>query len=93
MTPIVLQHGLFGFADIKVGKLKFSYFHGIDRAILERGHPVFISRVLASVARAQTDAEISRKVDELFSDPEVAREQVETARTFRRSAPTAGAGW
>src|SRR3954451_22909982 len=45
MTPIVLQHGLFGFADIKVGKLKFSYFHGIDRAILDRGHPVFISRV------------------------------------------------
>jgi triacylglycerol lipase len=45
MTPIVLQHGLFGFSDIKVGKLKFSYFHGIDRAILDRGHPVFISRV------------------------------------------------
>jgi hypothetical protein len=67
----------------------------VDRAAKRRRmtRSGFISRVLASVARAQTDAEISRKVDELFSDPEVAREQVETARTFRRSAPTAGAGW
>src|ERR1700750_962542 len=45
MTPIVLQHGLFGFSDIKVGKLKLSYFHGIDRAIEERGHAVIVSRV------------------------------------------------
>src|SRR3954471_9372498 len=45
MTPVVLQHGLFGFSDIKVGKLKFSYFHGIDRVLTERGHPVLISRV------------------------------------------------
>jgi triacylglycerol lipase len=45
MTPIVLQHGLFGFSDISVGKLKFSYFHAIDNAIINRGHPLFISRV------------------------------------------------
>jgi triacylglycerol lipase len=45
MTPIVLQHGLFGFSDVSVGKLKFSYFHGIDDAIIARGHPVIVSRV------------------------------------------------
>ena len=67
----------------------------VDRAAKRRRmtRSGFISRVLARVARAQTDAEISRKVDEIFSDPEVAREQVATARAFRRSAPTAGAGW
>src|SRR5207249_3006962 len=45
MTPIVLQHGLFGFSDITVGTVKFSYFHGIDDAIMRLGHPVFVSRV------------------------------------------------
>jgi triacylglycerol lipase len=53
MTPIVLQHGLFGFGEIQVGSFKFGYFHGIDRAIGQRGHPVIISRVhpTGSIAR------------------------------------------
>src|SRR5438552_9852132 len=45
MTPIVLQHGLFGFGDFKVGTLRVSYFNGIDRALEKRGHPLIISRV------------------------------------------------
>ena len=45
MTPIVLQHGLFGFSDFKLGKLKLSYFNGIDDAIAQRGHPLILSRV------------------------------------------------
>src|SRR5256885_9445421 len=45
MTPIVLQHGLFGFGELQIGKLKLSYFHGIDRAFGERGYPVIVSRV------------------------------------------------
>src|SRR4051794_19725180 len=45
MTPIVLQHGLFGFGEIEIGKLKFSYFNKIDRALEKLGHPVIVSRV------------------------------------------------
>jgi triacylglycerol lipase len=45
MTPIVLQHGLFGFSDIGIGKLKLTYFNGIDRAIADRGHPLIVCRV------------------------------------------------
>src|SRR5438552_18304693 len=45
MTPIVLQHGLFGFGDFKVGTLRVSYFNGIDRALEKRGYPLIISRV------------------------------------------------
>lgn len=45
MTPIVLQHGLFGFGNFELGKIKLSYFHKIDRALEERGHPLIISRV------------------------------------------------
>ncbi len=53
MTPIVLQHGLFGFGEFQIGSFKLGYFHGIDRAISERGHPVIISRVhpTGSIAR------------------------------------------
>ncbi len=45
MTPIVLHHGLFGFGQIEVGKIRLSYFHGIDAALAELGHPVIVSRV------------------------------------------------
>lgn len=45
MTPIVLQHGLFGLGNVQVGKLKFSYFNGIDQAIAARGHPLIVPRV------------------------------------------------
>jgi triacylglycerol lipase len=44
-SPVVLQHGLFGFSDMKLGKLRLSYFNGIDCAIAERGHPLIVCRV------------------------------------------------
>jgi len=45
----------------------------------------FIAHVLARVARSRTDAEISKQVDAIFRDPDVAREQRESARAFRRA--------
>jgi triacylglycerol lipase len=45
MTPIVLQHGLFGFSQLGVGDFKLSYFHKIDRALRLRGHPLIVSQV------------------------------------------------
>ena len=67
----------------------------VDQAAARRGmaRSSFIASVLARVARARTDAEIARRVDALFSDPEVVREQAETARAFRRAAPPAGTDW
>jgi len=67
----------------------------VDQAAARRGmaRSRFIASVLARVAKARTDAEIARRVDALFSDPEVAREQAETARAFRRAAPRAGTDW
>lgn len=69
--------------------------HQVDHAARRHGmtRSAFIAHVLGRVARARTDAEISRRVNELFSDPEIAREQVETAKAFRRVAPTHGAEW
>jgi len=73
-TPIVLQHGLFGFGEIQVGSYKLGYFHGIDRAIGERGHPVIISRVhpTGSIARraAQLKQNILRQLSIIGRDKE-----------------------
>jgi triacylglycerol lipase len=56
MTPIVLQHGLFGFTDIGVGKLRITYFNRIDRALAARGHPMIVPRVhpTGSIAKRAT---------------------------------------
>jgi triacylglycerol lipase len=45
MIPVVLHHGLFGTGDVRIGPITLRYFHGIDRAIRERGHPVIVTRV------------------------------------------------
>ena len=54
----------------------------VDRAAAERSvtRSRFITDVLRRVAAARTDAEVRRRVDELFSDPRIAGEQRETAR-------------
>jgi metal-responsive CopG/Arc/MetJ family transcriptional regulator len=69
--------------------------HEVDQAAKRRGmtRSGFITDVLSQVARARTDAEIARRVNDLFSDREIAREQVETAKQFRRIAPHRGAEW
>lgn len=45
MLPIVLHHGLLGFTNLNAGSVKFSYFHGIDHALVERGYSVIVPRV------------------------------------------------
>ena len=62
MTPIVLQHGLFGFSDIGVGKLKLTYFNRIDRAIAARGHPLIIPRVHPTGSIAKRAAMLKREI-------------------------------
>jgi metal-responsive CopG/Arc/MetJ family transcriptional regulator len=56
----------------------------VDRAAKRLGvtRSRFISDVLRKVARARTDAEITRRLDAVFGDPEVAAEQRRTNREF-----------
>lgn len=69
MIPIVLQHGLFGFGELQIGSFRLGYFHGIDRAIAARGHPVIVSRVhpTGSIERraSQLKQNILRQLDGL----------------------------
>lgn len=45
LTPVVLHHGLLGFDALRLGKMRFPYFVGIEEAITDRGHPLIVSRV------------------------------------------------
>ena len=58
----------------------------VDQAAAERGEnrSRFITQMLTLLARARTDREISRRVNEVFANPEVAKEQVQTARAGAR---------
>ena len=67
----------------------------VDRAATERGltRSAFVARVLARVARARSDAEVTRRIDALFGDPALAREQRETAAAFASARSEAGTEW
>ena len=53
----------------------------VDRAATQRGESrsAYITRVLAVAVRARRDAEITRKLDELFGDARVKKVQRRTA--------------
>jgi triacylglycerol lipase len=44
-TPIVLHHGLLGFGELRLGKLKLTYYNGVDLAFEKLGHPLIVPHV------------------------------------------------
>jgi metal-responsive CopG/Arc/MetJ family transcriptional regulator len=67
----------------------------VDRAARERGitRSRFIAEVLRRVARAKRDDEISRRIDEVLSDPALRRDQRSMAADYRRIQPRRGTEW
>jgi len=67
----------------------------VDLAAAERGvsRSRFISDMLRRIARARTDAAITRQLDEVFGDPAVAREQQAVARAWLRARKDEGTQW
>jgi metal-responsive CopG/Arc/MetJ family transcriptional regulator len=63
----------------------------VDRAARERGESRsgFITRVLREVVRARRDADITRRIDQLFATPEAAAEQ----RRLTRELDSIGSRW
>src|SRR4051812_26243172 len=43
--PVVLHHGLFGYDSVGVGRFRWAYFQGIDKALRRAGHPVLVTKV------------------------------------------------
>jgi triacylglycerol lipase len=64
VTPIVLQHGLFGFGNFGIGNLRLSYFHKIDRALSRRGHPLIVSQVHPTGSIEKRAAQLKRTIIE-----------------------------
>ena len=56
----------------------------VDQAARERGESRsrYITRVLRAAVRARTNAEITKRLNELFADPQVAAGQRDGARAF-----------
>jgi metal-responsive CopG/Arc/MetJ family transcriptional regulator len=67
----------------------------VDLAARRRGltRSRFIANVLHRVADARQDAEITRRINELFADPDLETEQKQTAREYNSVASTTGTKW
>lgn len=68
----------------------------IDQAAEERGESRnrFIVTILEQAVRARRDAEITRRLDALFADRELAEEQVRVTREFEAaSSAWSDEGW
>jgi len=53
----------------------------------------FVSNVLRRIADARRDAEVTRRINELFADQDVGAEQKQTARDFNSLGSTPGTEW
>lgn len=61
MCPsIVLHHGLFGYDSVGVGKLRWAYFQGIDKALRKAGYPVVVTRVHPTGGIARRAAQLKK---------------------------------
>ena len=60
---------------------------GVDAAAHERGETRsgFISRILRAALKARRDAEITRRLDEVFATGRIAEEQLRTTREMDES--------
>lgn len=59
----------------------------VDQAAAERGltRSRFITQMLDRLASAQTDREVKRRIDLLFADPDIQKEQRRAARAGQRA--------
>jgi triacylglycerol lipase len=71
-APIVLAHGLFGFARIGVGRLTItSYFRGIPQALEEVGNRVLVTRVPAISGIETRSRRLGEEIVRAFADEPV----------------------
>jgi triacylglycerol lipase len=62
VIPIILHHGLFGYDQLSLGRLKISYFHRIDRALAAAGHPLILSRVHPTAPIERRASELKKNI-------------------------------
>jgi triacylglycerol lipase len=60
---VVLHHGLFGYNNVGVGRFRWAYFQGIDRALRKAGYRVVVTRVHPTGGVARRAAELKAAID------------------------------
>jgi triacylglycerol lipase len=60
---IVLHHGLFGYDSVGVGKFRWAYFQGIDKAIRKLGHPLVVTKVHPTGGITRRAAELKAAIE------------------------------
>jgi triacylglycerol lipase len=71
-APIVLSHGLFGFARLGVGRITLtSYFRRIPEVLRESGNRVLVSRVPAIAGIDERASRLAEQIDLAFPDERV----------------------
>jgi triacylglycerol lipase len=61
--PVILHHGLFGYNSVGVGRFRWAYFQGIDKALRRAGHPIVVTKVHPCGGIARRAAELKGAVD------------------------------
>src|SRR5436190_22715896 len=61
--PVVLHHGLFGYDSVGVGRFRWAYFQGIDKALARAGHPVLVTKVHPCGGVARRAAELKSAIE------------------------------
>src|SRR5262245_7427868 len=71
-APIVLAHGLFGFARIGVGRLTFTaYFRGIPEVLRSRGNRVLVTKVPSIAGIEDRARSLGDQITRTFPDEPV----------------------
>lgn len=76
MLPIVLQHGIFGFNEYRLGRFKYSYFHKIGEALEQRGHRVIVPRVAPTGSVATRAAQMKQQILQRLDDAEMPGQRI-----------------
>jgi len=66
--PIVLHHGLFGYDSVGVGKFRWAYFQGIDKALRRAGYPVVVSKVHPTGGVAKRAAQLKESIESALAE-------------------------
>lgn len=62
LPPVILHHGLFGYDSVGVGKFRWAYFQGIDKALRRAGYPIVVTKVHPTGGIAKRAAQLREAI-------------------------------
>lgn len=73
---MVLHHGFLGYTQLRLGPLRISYFHGIDRTLTDAGHEVLVTRVHPTASIERRAAQLKRSILSQLHERKLAGQKV-----------------